>query len=213
MFNDNSVVSACPPQQSMTTSQGKLSFRSRGEGEVVIFLHGLLGSSKAWAFQFAGLSPYYHVAAWDAPGYGESTLVPAEIDAYVQALREFAGQYDGEKITLVGHSMGGTVASRYAVRYPDKVQRLVLSCTHPGYGAPESTPVSEKLEQRLRELSEIGPKAYGWNRARDLLPFPGIPAGGDDLCRLYCRRGPTRKGSGAPPECCSLPITGRCCRR
>ncbi|QWA09230.1 alpha/beta hydrolase [Sodalis ligni] len=173
---ESKEVPACPPQQLMVTSQGMLSYRCCGKGDVVIFLHGLLGSSKAWAFQFAGLSGAYHVAAWDAPGYGESALVPADIDAYVLALHEFIGRYGDKKITLVGHSMGGTVASRYAVRYPEKIRRLVLSCTHPGYGAPENAPASEKLEKRLRELQEIGPEAYGWNRARDLLPFPDIPA-------------------------------------
>ncbi len=176
MNMENKEVPACPPQQLMVTSQGMLSFRCDGKGDAVIFLHGLLGSSKAWAFQFAGLSGAYHVAAWDAPGYGESTLVPADIDAYVLALHEFLRRYGDKKVTLVGHSMGGTVASRYAVRYPKKIRRLILSCTHPGYGAPENAPVSQKLEKRLRELQEIGPEAYGWNRAQDLLPFPDIPA-------------------------------------
>ncbi len=72
--------------------------------------------------------------------------------------------------------MGGTVASRYAARYPERVKNLVLSCTHPGYGAPESAPSSEKLEKRLQELAEIGREAYGRNRAQDLLPFPDVPA-------------------------------------
>ncbi|NDL62173.1 alpha/beta fold hydrolase [Acerihabitans arboris] len=169
-------VPACPGQQNITTSQGNLSFRSRGEGEVIIFLHGLLGSSKAWAFQFAALSPAYRMVAWDAPGYGDSTLVAADIGAYEHMLHELIQACGERQVSLVGHSMGGTVASRYAARHPDKIKRLVLSCTHPGYAAPETAPVSEKLQKRLRELADIGRDAYGWNRARDLLPFPDIPA-------------------------------------
>lgn len=66
--------------------------------------------------------------------------------------------------------MGGTVAARFAAMFPDLVLRLVLSCSHAGYGAPESAPMSAKFERRMREFDDLGPIAYGRNRARDLLP-------------------------------------------
>lgn len=169
-------VPECPEQRIIATSQGQLSFRCRGEGEAVIFLHGLLGNSQAWAWQFAGLAPTHHLIAWDAPGYGDSSPVAPDIDAYVQSLHDLIMGSGFSRVSLVGHSMGGTVASRYAARYPGHVNRLILSCTHPGYGAPDSISVSEKLLKRLQEMVDIGREAYGWNRARDLLPFPGIPA-------------------------------------
>lgn len=176
MSSENSVIPDCPEQQILRTSQGNLSFRATGEGETLIFLHGILGSAKAWPFQFAAFASHYHVMAWDAPGYADSALVPAEIDAFVQMLHEWVQHCGSEKVSLVGHSMGGTVASRYAALHPERVKNLVLSCTHPGYGAPETAPSSEKLEKRLQELAEIGREAYGRNRARDLLPFPEVPA-------------------------------------
>ncbi len=175
MNQDDPRVPECPELQIMNTTLGKLSFRSGGQGETIIFLHGLLGSSAAWAFQFAALTPGYHVIAWDAPGYGASTLIPANIDAYEQSLHELILSGGHDRVSLVGHSMGGTVASRYAARHPDNIRCLILSCTHPGYGAPDTAPVSEKLQKRLLELADIGPEAYGWNRARDLLPFPDTP--------------------------------------
>ncbi|KEY56905.1 alpha/beta fold hydrolase [Serratia sp. DD3] len=175
MSSESQLVPACPEQQIMATTQGNLSFRTSGEGETIVFLHGILGSSKAWAFQFAAFSPSHRVIAWDAPGYASSALVPADISAYEQMLHELIQTSTTGKVILVGHSMGGTIASRYAARHPDKVKTLVLSCTHPGYGAPESAPSSEKLEKRLKELAEIGREAYGKNRARDLLPFANVP--------------------------------------
>ncbi|KFK97476.1 hypothetical protein IV04_15135 [Serratia sp. Ag1] len=176
MNSENREIPVCPEQQIMTTSQGDLSFRATGEGETILFLHGILGSSKAWPFQFAALSPTYRVAAWDAPGYADSALVADDIAAYEQMLHELILHLGAEQVSLVGHSMGGTIASRYAARHPSKVKSLVLSCTHPGYGAPASAPTSEKLAIRLKELAEIGREAYGKNRARDLLPFPDVPA-------------------------------------
>jgi pimeloyl-ACP methyl ester carboxylesterase len=71
--------------------------------------------------------------------------------------------------------MGGTVATRLAATFPELVSRLVLSCSHAGYGDPETAPMSAKFESRKREFDEIGHAAYGVNRARDLLP-QSVPA-------------------------------------
>jgi pimeloyl-ACP methyl ester carboxylesterase len=168
-------VPACPPLQLTRQSYGQLSFRSRGDGETIVFLHGLLGSSKSWAFQFERLSRNYRMIAWDAPGFGQSEMVPVSIDAYAEALGEFVRNVGRPKVSLVGHSMGGTVAARFAATFPDLVSRLVLSCSHAGYGDPETAPMSAKFESRMRELEEAGPAAYGLNRARDLLPT-SVPA-------------------------------------
>ena len=168
-------VPVCPPLQLARQSHGLMSFRSRGDGEAIVFLHGLLGSSKSWAFQFDRLSRDYQMIAWDAPGYGQSEMVAASIHAFVEALREFIANIGQPKISLVGHSMGGTVAACFAAAFPELVSRLVLSCSHAGYGDPETAPMSAKFERRMRELNEIGPIAYGVNRARGLLP-DSVPA-------------------------------------
>jgi pimeloyl-ACP methyl ester carboxylesterase len=163
-------VPVCPPLRLAALSHGQLSFRSRGDGEVLFFLHGLLGSSKSWAFQFAHFARKYRVIAWDAPGFGQSGLVPASIDAYVEALRELVAYIGQPGISLVGHSMGGTVGARFAARFPELVSCLVLSCSHAGYGDTETAPMPPKFESRMREFHELGSAAYGVNRARDLLP-------------------------------------------
>jgi pimeloyl-ACP methyl ester carboxylesterase len=168
-------VPVCPPLQFARQSYGQMSFRSRGDGETIVFLHGLLGSSKSWAFQFDRLSRDYRMIAWDAPGYGQSEMVSASIDAFVDALRELIANIGQPRVSLVGHSMGGTVAACFAAAFPELVSRLVLSCSHAGYGDPETAPMSAKFERRMRELDEIGPIAYGVNRARGLLP-DSVPA-------------------------------------
>jgi pimeloyl-ACP methyl ester carboxylesterase len=102
-------------------------------------------------------------------------LVPASIDAYVEALREFITNIDRSKVSLVGHSMGGTVAACFAATFPELVSRLVLSCSHAGYGDPETALMSAKFESRMHEYDKVGPIAYGVNRALDLLP-PSVSA-------------------------------------
>jgi pimeloyl-ACP methyl ester carboxylesterase len=150
-------VPVCPPLQLARQSYGQLSFRSRGDGEPIVFLHGLLGSSKSWAFQFDHFSRNHWMIAWDAPGFGQSELVPASIDAYVEALRALIAEIGRPKVSLVGHSMGGTVAARFAATFPKLVSRLVLSRSHAGYGDPETAPMSAKFERRMREFDEVGP--------------------------------------------------------
>ncbi len=171
------TMNALPPRQTCQLSHGHLSYRASGTGPTVFFLHDLLGNAKSWAYQFqdARFSGHYRLIAWDAPGFGESDFVPAEIDAYVAALAEFIARLANEPVYLVGHSMGGTLAQRYAARHPECVRRLVLSCTHPGYADPENAPMSEKFENRMREFAELGPKTYGERRARDLLPESCAP--------------------------------------
>ena len=138
-------VPICPPLQLTRQSNGHLSFRSRGDGETVLFLHGLLGSSKSWAFQFDRLSRDYRMIAWDAPGYGQSGMVSASIEAFVEALREFIANIGRAKVSLVGHSMGGTVAACFAATFPELVSRLVLSCSHAGYGDPDVEDLEEAM--------------------------------------------------------------------
>ena len=159
-----------PAQQLLQEDETAISYREQGKGECILFLHGLLGSSKAWAFQFEDLSDHYRIAAWDAPGYGRSDLVAVNIDAYVEALHKLIRHLDAGPVHIVGHSMGGSVAARYAVYHPENVKTLILSCSHPGYGDPETAPMSQKFENRMHELQEIGAQEYGRRRAKDLLP-------------------------------------------
>ncbi|MEZ7911925.1 MAG: alpha/beta hydrolase [Propionivibrio sp.] len=164
-----------PELKTAQLTHGRLTYRETGEGKKrqnLLFLHGLLGNAKSWSYQFQdrSLGQNYRLMAWDAPGFGGSDLVEAHIDAYLAALAEFVDHVAEGPIFLVGHSMGGTLAARYAARYPEQVRRLVLSCTHPGYAEPETAPMSEKFENRMREFAELGAPAYGMRRARDLLP-------------------------------------------
>lgn len=171
---------ALPTRQSCQLTHGRLTYRATeapASSQNIVFLHGLLGNAKSWTYQFqdSRLTSGYRMVAWDAPGFGESDLLPADIDAYVTALAEFIATVADGPVHLVGHSMGGTLAQRYAARHPERISRLVLSCTHPGYADPESAPMSEKFENRMREFEALGPKAYGEHRARDLLPETCAP--------------------------------------
>lgn len=167
---ENRKVPACPPLKIANTRLGRISYREKGKGRTLLFLHGNLGSSRSWAFQIESFSETWRVVAWDAPSYGRSDDQPIDVEAYAAALDAFLDEIGGAPAALVGHSMGGTVGARFAALHPDRIDHLVLSCSHPGYGEPASAPMSEKFEKRMEELEKYGPQTYGLARARDLLP-------------------------------------------
>ncbi|MDR3073726.1 MAG: alpha/beta hydrolase [Deltaproteobacteria bacterium] len=167
---ENLKVPECPPLKIAETKVGNISYREKGNGKTLLFLHGNLGNSRSWAFQLEDFSRSYRVVAWDAPGYGRSDEQAVNIDAYAEALAAFLDKVGGTPVALVGHSMGGAVGARFAALYPGKITSLVLSCSHPGYAEPATAPMSEKFEKRMEELKRTGKEAYGLARARDLLP-------------------------------------------
>jgi pimeloyl-ACP methyl ester carboxylesterase len=126
----------------------------------VILIHGFLDSSWGWqALVNAGLGERFHVVAPDMRGHGDSDRVGAggyyHFVDYVADLHSVVQRFARRRLSLVGHSMGGTIASLYAGCFPDRTERLVLL---EGAGPPES---SETLPERMvRWISE-------WPRARE----------------------------------------------
>lgn len=101
----------------------------RGEGpEVVLLLHGFGGDALNWRFAIDELAVGRTVIAADLPGHGGSTKEVGEGDlddlvASVVALLDAEG---AERAHLVGHSLGGLVASAMAIRAPERVGSLAL---------------------------------------------------------------------------------------
>ena len=89
-----------------------------------------LGSRSEPRSSFGALSDTYRVVVFDARGNGDSSDTPPytheQWAADVDALREWAG---AEKIIMAGGSYGGFISLEYTLRYPDRVQALVLRDT------------------------------------------------------------------------------------
>jgi pimeloyl-ACP methyl ester carboxylesterase len=116
-----------PPKEAVVFGQ-KIQYVDVGSGPVVVLLHGLGGNSTNWAFNFAALSAKYRVIAPDQIGFGRSDkpLINYRVGTYADFLDKFLDGLGVERATLVGNSMGGWIAALYAVKYPKRVERLVL---------------------------------------------------------------------------------------
>ncbi|HEX7318293.1 MAG TPA: alpha/beta hydrolase [Pyrinomonadaceae bacterium] len=106
----------------------KIKYVDAGSGPVVVLLHGLGGNSTNWAFNTPALAQKFRVVVPDQIGFGQSDkpLINYRVGTYVDFLDKFLAELKVERVTLVGNSMGGWVAALYALRYPSKVERLVL---------------------------------------------------------------------------------------
>lgn len=94
----------------------------------VILLHGLGANVSSWQFNIAALSQSYHVIAIDQIGFGKSEkpLLKYRVGTYVDFLDRFMTEVKIDKASLVGNSLGGWVAALTAIKYPNRVEKLVL---------------------------------------------------------------------------------------
>jgi pimeloyl-ACP methyl ester carboxylesterase len=109
----------------------ELAFGVSGEGPPVVLLHGLGASSGVWHVQEPELARHHRVYALDLPGCGRSPMprTPPSGDWAVDVVATFIEAVVGEPATLIGHSMGGTIALLCALQRPELVRSLVLVST------------------------------------------------------------------------------------
>jgi pimeloyl-ACP methyl ester carboxylesterase len=111
-------------------SSGRLHYVEVGHGPPLILLHANPGDSRDFEAIMPVLSRNYRVIALDWPGYGESytPLDPGAVDVlfYYAVFTEFLAAMKLNQVTIIGNSIGGNVAARFAAQNRDRVQRLVL---------------------------------------------------------------------------------------
>jgi pimeloyl-ACP methyl ester carboxylesterase len=99
-----------------------------GEGPPVVMVHGLSGAWQNWLEQVPHFARSHRVIAVDLPGFGGSPMPPWEISipAYGRFLHDFCEKLGIGTCALVGHSMGGFIATELAIRDPARAQCLAL---------------------------------------------------------------------------------------
>lgn len=107
----------------------RLSYVDVGEGQdVVLLLHGLVGSWRWWTGSIEALSTTRRVIAVDLPGFGDSEVATSHrTDHIVDCLESLCEELDLDAVDIVGHSMGTLLACELAARAPERVRRLVLT--------------------------------------------------------------------------------------
>jgi len=151
------------PPQAVTCPQGVVSYRgrpARSPDATLVLLHGIGAGSASWIGQLEGLPAAWSVYAWDAPGYGDSCLLPEERPVsrrYAESLHGFLNALGLDRVHLVGASLGALMAASYARHYPQSVSSLVLVDAAAGYGSSDSDKQRSVHRERSNAMLERGP--------------------------------------------------------
>lgn len=100
-----------------------------GSGPPIVFLHGMAGSARYWDAYTRELSQVHTVIRLDLLGFGNSPKKRGceyTMQDHLDAIAETLDSLDITTFTLVGHSMGAIIATRFATRFSTRVTRLIL---------------------------------------------------------------------------------------
>ena len=109
----------------------RIHYRDEGVSNlpVIVFLHGMNGS----LFNFERLVPFlkddFRLISLDFPGFGLTGPIPSNDysrNSFIETINQLTDHLDVSNFSLAGNSMGGGIAWRYALRYPEKVESLIL---------------------------------------------------------------------------------------
>lgn len=97
-----------------------------GRGRPVLFLHGWLGSWRYWFPTMEVVAEHFRTYSFDFWGFGDSQRRPSQpsIQSYSDQVIRFLDALGIDRVMLVGHSMGGMVALKTAINYPQRIARV-----------------------------------------------------------------------------------------
>lgn len=123
-----------------------LNYRKSGEGPPLLILHGVFGSGENWLTVSKQFMPHFEVFLIDQRNHGRSPHSDSfSYELLVEDLRQFADEQGLKSFFIIGHSMGGKVAMKFAARYPQRLEKLVVVDIAPRYYAPHHQEVLKAL--------------------------------------------------------------------
>lgn len=128
----------------------------------VIMLHGLGANSDSWQFQWQVLADKgFRVIVPDMFGFGKSPYTNKKntLDSMAEDVKELMDRLGVQKASFIGLSMGGAIAQKFALKYPDKVEKLILANT----AARFANKIGGNIYKILKRIFVMGclPRKYG----------------------------------------------------
>jgi len=163
--------------QHVTIHGHRRAFVMAGQGPALLLLHGLGCDHTTWEPVIRSLAKKYTVIAPDLLGHGRSAKPRADysIGGYANGMRDLLTVLNVDKVTVVGHSLGGGIAMQFAYQFPERTERMILVA--PGGLGPEVTPM-------IRAVS-----LPGFKMAMAALTVPGVRHVGMAGMRALSRSG------------------------
>ena len=150
----------------------EIAYERVGEGPPLIFVHGAAEDARIWQPQLAALADEFTVVAWDEPGAGRSSDVPADFGLvdYANCLASLIEALALAPAHVAGISWGGTVVQELYRHRPELVATVILIDTYAGWkGSLPEAEVRARVEGARQTLS-APPEEFD-------LALPGLFAG------------------------------------
>jgi len=146
----------------------KICYEERGKGFPVLLVHGFTGNKEGWIGQWVPLSQHYRVIRFDNRngGCSDRPNIPNTLDMLAEDINGLMDYLNIEKAHIIGWSMGGIIVQKFAINYPERIEKLVLINTV--MGAPNKQAVEILVNNSLDELefrSKSKVEAF-WKSAR-----------------------------------------------
>src|SRR5213596_3017789 len=132
-----------------------------GEGDQIVFIHGLSGAWVNWLENIPHFAREHRVIAMDLPGFGHSPMPKEQIaiSGYGRIVAELLDTLGIDRAVIVGNSMGGFIGAEIAIQFSTRVEKLVLvSAAGISIEHQRNEPVLHVLE-RLDDVLILG---GGW---------------------------------------------------
>lgn len=117
------------------TPDSRIYFETHGNGEPLILIPGFASGAWTWFKQVGELSKSFQVITFDPRGIGKSETDLSKIPSmktFVENVLEVLDELKIERVNMLGASFGGFVAQEFALSFPERVDKLILSCTTAG---------------------------------------------------------------------------------
>ncbi len=150
----------------------KLNFRKIGDGDPIVILHGVFGSSDNWQTVGKALAESYSVYLVDLRNHG---LSPHDNEMNYQAMAgDVRELIEDEKIKphLIGHSMGGKVAMELACSAPNMLKSLIVVDIAPKYYPPHHQEILESF--KTLDIKSLGSRKEADDELSKKLTNPGV---------------------------------------
>ena len=149
----------------------KICYRAYGKNDSypIVCIHGFGSKKETWVAQIEDLSKRYRVIIFDLRGAGGSSrpeVPPYTMEMFADDIRGLMDFLNIQKAHIMGRSMGGMIAQNFVLKYPERVNKLILINTSAGMRNKESIEMFKKTQIERYNLLQSDPEKVFWRDTR-----------------------------------------------